>query len=110
MTAVAFAIDAEMTDSELVRIGQLVKRMPTFDDYDDLVAEACAELLAGDGGIETGMRNIREAVPPAVLRHRAEEPQVGAYVHSRSCLRRSQRESDLGLGCRRGPWRRSPAP
>ena len=52
MTAIAFAIDAEMTDSELVRIGQLVERMPTFDDYDDLVAEACAEFLAGDGGIE----------------------------------------------------------
>ena len=64
---IASAIDAEMTDSELVRIGQLVERMPAFDEYDpdDLVAdaEACAELLAGEDGIETVMRNLREALP-----------------------------------------------
>ena len=64
---IASAIDAEMTDPELVRIGQLVERMPAFDEYDpdDLVAdaEACAELLAGEDGIETVMRNLREALP-----------------------------------------------
>lgn len=64
---IASAIDAEMTDSELVRIGQLVERMPAFDEYDpdDLVAdaEACAELLAGEDGIETVMRSLREALP-----------------------------------------------
>ena len=64
---IASAIDAEMTDSELVRIGQLVERMPAFDEYDpdDLVAdaEACAELLAGEDGIETVMRGLREALP-----------------------------------------------
>lgn len=67
---IASAIDAEMTDSELVRIGQLVERMPAFDEYDpdDLVAdsEACAELLAGDDGIDAVMRNIREALPPGL--------------------------------------------
>ena len=64
---IASAIDAEMTDSELVRIGQLVERMPAFDEYDpdDLVAdaEACAELLAGEDGIETVMHSLREALP-----------------------------------------------
>lgn len=64
---IASAIDAEMTDSELVRIGQLVERMPAFDEYDpdDFVAdaEACAELLAGDDEIDEIMRNIRKALP-----------------------------------------------
>ena len=64
---IASAIDADMTDSELVRIGQLIERMPAFDEYDpdDLVAdsEACAERLAGDGGVEAVIRSIGEALP-----------------------------------------------
>ena len=53
---IASAIDAEMTDVELLRIGQLVDRMPVFTDYepDELTAdaEACAEVLASDGGVD----------------------------------------------------------
>ncbi|CAN0523630.1 unnamed protein product [Laminaria digitata] len=64
---IASAIDAEMTDVELLRIGQLVDRMPAFDDYepDDLTAdaEACAEVLASDGGVDAAIAQIKEALP-----------------------------------------------
>ena len=63
----ASAIDAEMTDSELLRIGQLIDRMPVFEDYepDNLTtdAEACADLLAGDGGVDATIDRIKEALP-----------------------------------------------
>ena len=63
----ASAIDAEMTDSELLRIGQLVDRMPVFNDYEpeDLTgdAEACADLLSGDGGVDAAIDVIKEALP-----------------------------------------------
>jgi hypothetical protein len=64
---IASAIDAEMTDVELLRIGQLVDRMPAFADYepDDLTtdAEACAEVLASDGGVDAAISQIKEALP-----------------------------------------------
>lgn len=64
---IASAIDAEMTDVELLRIGQLVDRMPAFDDYepDDLTsdAEACAEVLASEGGVDEAIAQIKEALP-----------------------------------------------
>ena len=63
----ASAIDAEMTDSELLRIGQLIDRMPVFEDYepDNLTtdAEACADLLASDGGVDAAIDQIKAALP-----------------------------------------------
>ena len=40
----ASAIDAEMADSELLRIGQQINRMPLFEDYelDKLTTDAAA--------------------------------------------------------------------
>ena len=70
----ASAIDAEMTDSELLRIGQLIDRMPVFEDYepDNLTAdaEACAEMLAGDGGVDAAIDQIKASLP-AQLRETA---------------------------------------
>ncbi len=63
----ASAIDAEMTDSELLRIGQLIDRMPVFEDYepDNLTtdAEACADLLASGGGVDAAIDQIKAALP-----------------------------------------------
>ena len=63
----ASAIDAEMTDSELLLIGQLIDRMPVFEDYepDNLTAdaEACAEMLAGDGGVDAAIDQIKASLP-----------------------------------------------
>ena len=63
----ASAADREMTDSELLRIGQIVTRLPVFADYDsdtltDTTAE-CAALLDGDDGLDTALEIIHEALP-----------------------------------------------
>jgi tellurite resistance protein len=51
------AADGEMSDAELATIGEIVRTLPAFRDfdYDNLtrVAEDCAELLAADDGLET---------------------------------------------------------
>jgi hypothetical protein len=63
----ASAADREMTDPELLRIGQIVTRLPIFADYDsatltDTTAE-CAALLDGDDGLDSVLGIIREALP-----------------------------------------------
>ncbi len=67
----ASAADREMTDAELIRIGQLVTRLPVFADYDadtltDVTAE-CAALLDGDDGLDTVLGIILEALPEKLL-------------------------------------------
>ena len=63
----ASAADREMTDSELRRIGQIVDRLPVFDDFDtdSLAARAaeCAELLNAEDGLEAVLGTIRDALP-----------------------------------------------
>ncbi len=63
----ASAADREMTDSELRRIGQIVDRLPVFDDFDSdtLAARAaeCAELLNAEDGLEAAIEAIRGALP-----------------------------------------------
>ncbi len=63
----ASAADREMTDSELLRIGQIVTHLPVFADYDPDTLTAttaeCAALLDGDDGLDTVLRFIREALP-----------------------------------------------
>lgn len=70
----ASAADRDMTDSELLEIGQAVSRLPVFADYDsddltETTAE-CAALLDGDDGLDTVLEIIREALP-AKLRETA---------------------------------------
>lgn len=61
------ASDSDMTDSELKRIGDIVKTLPAFSSYDSakLVsdAETCAEILDADGGLEAVMGLVKEAIP-----------------------------------------------
>ena len=63
----ASAADREMTDSELRRIGQIVDRLPVFDDFDTdtLAARAaeCAELLNAEDGLEAAIEAISGALP-----------------------------------------------
>ena len=40
----ASAADREMTDSEMTRIGQIVQRLPAFEDRPDLDMRAAAPL------------------------------------------------------------------
>lgn len=61
------AADREMTDAELITIGDIIQHLPVFDDFDpeDLVktAETCAALLSEEDGFETVMTLIAESLP-----------------------------------------------
>lgn len=68
------ASDGEMTDAELNTIGDIIKHLPIFRDYDldslGKTAEACAELLADPSGLDTAGDLIEQALP-AKLRETA---------------------------------------
>lgn len=61
------AADTNMTDRELGTIGEIVSHLPVFADYDrkrlTKDAEACAELLAKDDGLETVLSKIITTLP-----------------------------------------------
>ena len=63
----ASAVDGNMTDIELRRIGEIVNRLPVFEDFDTetlgSTAVECAELLNADDGLDTVRQVIREALP-----------------------------------------------
>lgn len=61
------ACDGDMTDAELEAIGENVRYLPVFQDFDierltDVTRE-CTGLLADADGLETTMQIIREAIP-----------------------------------------------
>ena len=62
------AVDRTMSDEELARIGEIVSNLPVFADYDEeklvKTAEACGEILSGDGGLEQVLRLVHAALPP----------------------------------------------
>ncbi len=61
------AADRDMTDNEIATMGEIVRSLPVFRDYDfDLLAtaaETCAELLDAEEGLETALALIRQALP-----------------------------------------------
>ncbi len=61
------AADGEMTDPELAAIGEIVRTLPVFKDYDaDHLPETaadCAGLLVEDDGLETVLGLIAESLP-----------------------------------------------
>lgn len=61
------AADREMTDAELKVIGEIVSHLPAFADYDlknlPKEAQACAELLNEDDGLEKVLSEIVAALP-----------------------------------------------
>lgn len=61
------AVDRAIADSELSRIGSIVKELPPFTTYDRdwLVeeAQACGRILAGPGGLDKVLELIRETLP-----------------------------------------------
>lgn len=61
------ASDSNMTDRELGTIGEIVSHLPIFADYDrkrlTKDAEACAELLADENGLEKVFAKIIAALP-----------------------------------------------
>ncbi len=61
------AADSNMTDRELFTIGEIVRTLPIFRDYNaDLLpkaAEDCAEMLAQDGGLDAVLETVNDALP-----------------------------------------------
>ena len=61
------AVDRHMTDGELKRIGEIVSRLPVFQDFDDeglvATAEACGRILSGDNGLEQVLKAIAGGLP-----------------------------------------------
>ncbi len=62
------ASDRNMTDAELRRIGEIIRSLPVFENYNrDLLpqtASACAELLDHEEGLEQALDLIDAALPP----------------------------------------------
>ena len=63
----ASASDADMTDAEMMRIGQIVSHLPIFADFDTpklpAIAGDCANLLADEDGLEATFGLIKAALP-----------------------------------------------
>ena len=61
------AADSDMTDSEIMTIGHIIRSLPIFRDYDQdqlpKAAEDCAEILTQEGGLDTIVGLAREALP-----------------------------------------------
>ncbi len=61
------AADGDMTDAELTVIGDIIRSLPVFKDYDPeqlpTAAADCAELLSADDGFETVIGMIGRALP-----------------------------------------------
>jgi tellurite resistance protein len=61
------AADRDMSDAELRAIGEIVGYLPVFRDYDPELlpktAEACAEMLDLEDGLERAFELIKAALP-----------------------------------------------
>jgi tellurite resistance protein len=61
------ASDRKMPDSELRKIGEIIRGLPVFEDYNaDLLpqsAAACADLLDDDDGLDKALQLIEAALP-----------------------------------------------
>lgn len=61
------ASDSDMTDSELQTIGDIVKQLPVFRDFDasklPSTAQDCAKLLSEENGLETTLELIAGSLP-----------------------------------------------
>ena len=62
------AADQDMSDAELRTIGEIVNFLPVFADYDPQLlpntAEACAEMLGVEDGLDRAFDLIKSSVPP----------------------------------------------
>lgn len=61
------AADRDMTDSELGTIGEIVTHLPIFKSYDSgqltQTAQACAQALSDEGGLDKVLETIVGALP-----------------------------------------------
>ena len=72
---VTSAVDGEMSDRELSAIGESIRLLPVFADFDTdkipQIANECVDLLEDDSGLDTVLGMAREALNPWRLRETA---------------------------------------
>jgi len=63
----AAAADRDMKDTELMRLGDIVRSLPVFRDFDEndipSVAAACANMLNDEDGLDEALAFVRETLP-----------------------------------------------
>jgi tellurite resistance protein len=61
------AVDRAMNDAELARIGEIVSKLPIFDDFNKntlvKTAQDCGDVLSADGGLDHVLVLIRANLP-----------------------------------------------
>lgn len=61
------AVDRDMKDVELSRIGDLVNRMPVFEGFNDdalvKLAQDCGEVVSGESGLSDVLDMISSSIP-----------------------------------------------
>ena len=61
------AADSTMTDSELASIGEMVKTLPVFANFDDSeilpAAQRCGDLLQNANGLDAVLERVAETLP-----------------------------------------------
>jgi tellurite resistance protein len=61
------AADSDMTDRELLLMGDIVRTMPAFEGFDDKllpeIAENCAEILGQENGMDTILDIVADSLP-----------------------------------------------
>ncbi len=64
------AADRTMTDSELAKIGTIIKTLPVFADYDSdmlvLAASQCTDILQADDGLQQILNNASKVLPSSL--------------------------------------------
>jgi len=68
LMVITSASDRDMTDTELARIGDVVRSWPVFADFDEnrlvRVAQDCQKLLQEPAGLEGVLALAAKAIPP----------------------------------------------
>ncbi len=61
------AADRTMTDSELAKIGSIIKSLPVFEEFDEetmiIVANDCTKILQQEDGLDQIINNALDSLP-----------------------------------------------
>ena len=62
------AADSDLTDGEMRTIGEIVRYLPVFRDYDigklSQAARGCSQLMSEEDGLDDAFEMIKKALPP----------------------------------------------
>ena len=68
MMVIVSASDNQMTDKELATIGDMIKMLPVFEDYDTNkiipAAQRCGDILQEDNGLFLVLELVGDVLPP----------------------------------------------